>query len=183
MLRNRSPVGWLIRHSGGLDIQLVRTQPDEPIPAREADRSPLDFGSHAAAFAVAAGVTVVCWFLQHWIGYWAVALIHLFTVMVASTALRRGPTLLLATLSALLWNYLFTPPILTFLHQRSPGGEVFEKFYRAPGSPTGGIGLGLSIARRLAEAHAGTLTAENRPAGGARFTLRIPIGGELRLPP
>jgi two-component system sensor histidine kinase KdpD len=60
--------------------------------------------------------------------------------------------------------------------------KLFEKFYRPPGSPTGGLGLGLSIARRLAEAHGGTLTSENRPAGGARFTLRVPIGGELHLP-
>jgi two-component system sensor histidine kinase KdpD len=59
--------------------------------------------------------------------------------------------------------------------------RIFEKFFRAPGA-TGGVGLGLSIARRLAEAHGGSLTAENRPAGGARFTLRLPIGGELRLP-
>lgn len=64
------------------------------------------------------------------------------------------------------------------------GGEekVFEKFYRASGAPTGGVGLGLSIARRLAEVHGGTLTAENRPGGGARFTLRLPIGGEMKLP-
>ena len=60
--------------------------------------------------------------------------------------------------------------------------NLFEKFYRAPTSPTGGLGLGLSIARRLAEIHGGTLTSENRPAGGARFTLRVPIGGELHLP-
>jgi two-component system sensor histidine kinase KdpD len=65
-----------------------------------------------------------------------------------------------------------------------PGEEekVFEKFYRAPGVPAGGVGLGLSIARQLAEVHGGTLTAQNRPAGGARFTLRLPIGGEPKLP-
>lgn len=65
-----------------------------------------------------------------------------------------------------------------------PGTEerIFEKFFRSSRSPAGGVGLGLSIARHLAEAHAGTLTAENRPAGGARFVLELPIGGELRLP-
>jgi len=65
-----------------------------------------------------------------------------------------------------------------------PGNEerIFERFYRSPGAATGGVGLGLSIARRLAEAHGGTITAENRPEGGARFVLRLPIGGELRFP-
>jgi len=56
--------------------------------------------------------------------------------------------------------------------------RIFERFYRLdPGRARseGGSGLGLAIARRLAEAHGGSLTAENRPEGGARFTLRLPV--------
>ncbi len=53
--------------------------------------------------------------------------------------------------------------------------HIFEKFFRLPGSKAGGTGLGLSIARGFVEAHGGTLTAENRPEGGARFIFRIPI--------
>ncbi|HEV3077788.1 MAG TPA: ATP-binding protein [Thermoanaerobaculia bacterium] len=57
--------------------------------------------------------------------------------------------------------------------------RIFEPFYRpAGGSPdgarAGGAGLGLAIARRLAEAQAGTLTYEDRPEGGSVFTLRLP---------
>jgi two-component system sensor histidine kinase KdpD len=52
--------------------------------------------------------------------------------------------------------------------------HIFEKFYRVPGTATGGTGLGLSICRGLVEAHGGTLTAENAPAGGARFIIRLP---------
>jgi two-component system sensor histidine kinase KdpD len=65
-----------------------------------------------------------------------------------------------------------------------PGGEerIFARFARATDARPGGLGLGLSIARRLAEALSGTLTAENRPAGGARFTMRLPIGGDMKLP-
>lgn len=55
--------------------------------------------------------------------------------------------------------------------------RVFEKFYRLPGTASGGTGLGLSISRGLVEAHGGTLSAENIPAGGARFTLRLPLNG------
>jgi signal transduction histidine kinase len=35
--------------------------------------------------------------------------------------------------------------------------------------------LGLAIARKLADAHGGSLTAENLPAGGARFMLKLPV--------
>jgi two-component system sensor histidine kinase KdpD len=60
--------------------------------------------------------------------------------------------------------------------------RIFARFYRATDAGPVGLGLGLAIARRLVEVHGGTLTAENRPAGGARFTMRLPIGGEMKLP-
>lgn len=55
--------------------------------------------------------------------------------------------------------------------------RVFEKFYRVPGTRTGGTGLGLSIAKGFVQAHDGTLTAEHRTGGGARFVLRLPVNG------
>jgi two-component system sensor histidine kinase KdpD len=53
--------------------------------------------------------------------------------------------------------------------------RLFEKFYRGDGRKTGGLGLGLSIARGFVEAHGGKLTAENRDGGGARFTIHLPV--------
>ncbi len=38
----------------------------------------------------------------------------------------------------------------------------------------GGMGIGLSISKRIIEAHGGTLTAENRPGGGAAFRFTLP---------
>jgi len=55
---------------------------------------------------------------------------------------------------------------------------IFERFFRADQSRArdkGGTGLGLTIARRLVEAHQGNLTAANHPEGGAVFTLTLPL--------
>jgi len=54
---------------------------------------------------------------------------------------------------------------------------VFDRFYRVDKSRSrqdGGTGLGLTIARQLAEAQGGSLTAANHPDGGAVFYLTLP---------
>jgi two-component system sensor histidine kinase KdpD len=52
--------------------------------------------------------------------------------------------------------------------------RIFEKFVRAENAPTGGSGLGLAIVKGFVEAQGGQITAANRPAGGAIFSIRVP---------
>lgn len=54
--------------------------------------------------------------------------------------------------------------------------NVFKKFFRADGSKSGGLGLGLSIAKGFVEAHNGLIKAENMNGGGAKVTIHIPSG-------
>lgn len=69
---------------------------------------------------------------------------------------------------------------------RGPGlaageeGQIFAPFYRAERyreSALPGTGLGLAVSRGLARAHGGDLAAANRPGGGARFVLTLPLEG------
>jgi signal transduction histidine kinase len=56
--------------------------------------------------------------------------------------------------------------------------RVFEPFHRGEPSrnrETGGVGLGLPIARNILRAHGGDVTLANRPLGGVRATLALPV--------
>ncbi|MCW5559698.1 MAG: hypothetical protein KIT22_17925, partial [Verrucomicrobiae bacterium] len=56
--------------------------------------------------------------------------------------------------------------------------RIFEPFYRRGSElrrETHGIGLGLTIARRLVQAHQGTLEVRSQPGKGARFTVTLPL--------
>jgi PAS domain S-box-containing protein len=55
-----------------------------------------------------------------------------------------------------------------------PAGMLDQIFDPLFTTKRNGTGLGLAIARRLIEAHGGTLAAENRPGGGAVFHVRVP---------
>jgi signal transduction histidine kinase len=53
---------------------------------------------------------------------------------------------------------------------------IFEPFYRGTnGGSADGHGLGLAIAKRIIEAHAGTIRAENRAGGGLRVEITLPV--------
>jgi signal transduction histidine kinase len=53
--------------------------------------------------------------------------------------------------------------------------HVFERFWRADDAPPGGTGLGLAIAAWIVEGHGGSISASNRPEGGARLAVRLPV--------
>ena len=54
--------------------------------------------------------------------------------------------------------------------------RIFEPFFRLPGhaEQQGGVGLGLSLVRQIAQRHAGSVRCEPRDGGGSRFVLQLP---------
>ncbi|MDH4050675.1 MAG: ATP-binding protein [Rubrivivax sp.] len=57
--------------------------------------------------------------------------------------------------------------------------RIFEPFFRLPGhaEQAGGVGLGLSLVRQIAQRHGGTVDCAPRDGGGSCFTLRLPQTG------
>ncbi len=61
-------------------------------------------------------------------------------------------------------------------------GRIFEPFFTTKGSGQG-VGLGLSVSLGIVEEHHGTLTVQDRPEGGACFTVRLPVSTLAPLAP
>jgi signal transduction histidine kinase len=71
---------------------------------------------------------------------------------------------------------------LLIVEDRGPGvpeadrERIFMPFIQAEGETERGSGLGLSLCREVALAHGGAVWVEDRPGGGSRFCLKLPIG-------
>jgi signal transduction histidine kinase len=55
--------------------------------------------------------------------------------------------------------------------------RLFERFQHPAGEPVAprGAGLGLAIAKSIAQMHHGTISAKNREGGGAEFVIDLPL--------
>ena len=56
--------------------------------------------------------------------------------------------------------------------------RVFEPFVQVPNASAGGAGLGLSISRRIVQAHGGQITVRSEPGQGTTFTFTLPVAAE-----
>ncbi|NJL94818.1 MAG: sensor histidine kinase KdpD, partial [Anaerolineae bacterium] len=125
------PRGWrwwrgslaerMLSASGQIDVYLVSGQTEEqtpPAPVRGLGRSLVaPLRHYAAALAWVGLVTALNLLLissLDWVGYQVVGLTELLAVLLIAIYLGRGPALLAAAVSALLWNVLFIPPQFTF---------------------------------------------------------------------
>jgi signal transduction histidine kinase len=56
--------------------------------------------------------------------------------------------------------------------------HIFERYWQAREGDRRGVGLGLSIAKGIVEAHGGRIWAEREPGGGAVFSFSVPLSTE-----
>ncbi len=116
LVHGGSVLSRLIRDSGNIDVHCVRAEasgagPRRPRLGRFTHSSARQYLSALLVVGATTGVNLV---LSNWTGYYVVSLVYLVVVVVLGLFVGRGPNLLAATLSALLWNFLFVPPLYQF---------------------------------------------------------------------
>jgi two-component system, OmpR family, sensor histidine kinase KdpD len=117
LFRNDKWMDRLLQESGELDIHVVRFKegPMVKAPSVETLATGSTFREYLIAVAVVLAVTKGGQYLEPLVGVRAIAWIFLLAVVVMAAFVGRGATLLAAVLSALLWNFLFEPPIYSFV--------------------------------------------------------------------
>lgn len=87
------------------------------------------FRTYILTFLATALVTIFNLFMEPFTGYWTVSIIYLFFVASLGAIVSRGPVLFAALLSAIFWNFLFIPPLYTFLIERLEDALMFIIFF------------------------------------------------------
>ena len=131
LLRGGSLLNRLIRESGHIDVHAIRAEGEASL-LRPPARPHFDAGAaqrYGLALGVVAGVTALNALLQRWLGNQPVALVYLFSVVVLAMIVGRGPTLAAATLTALLWDFLFTEPRYSFRIVNAGDAMMFATYF------------------------------------------------------
>lgn len=130
-LTGRSPAYDLIRRSGFIDVSVAQPEKedrkDRTLKRPAATTVPIN--EYVLAGALVALVTAFSFVVEPFTGYLAIAPLYLLLVVVLGLKLRRGPVILAAAASALLWNFLFTAPQFTFYIENVHEAILFAMFF------------------------------------------------------
>jgi two-component system sensor histidine kinase KdpD len=128
-LRGGGLVDQLIRLSGDIDIYVVTAETSSQRRRFWQSSPRVAWREYVQAVSVVGSVTVASLFLVGFTGYWSIALFYLLAVILQGIYLRRGPILMAAAVSALLWDYLFIPPLYTFYIGKFEDGLMLGIFF------------------------------------------------------
>ena len=131
-LRGGNLVDRLLRLSGPIDIYVVPAERTAEKAAswldwRRVERSPAR--EYGEVFGTLAALTIAAWFVVPHAGYLAVGLVYLLAVIALSLRVGRGPVMAAGVASALTWNFLFIPPLFTFVISKFEDGVMFGTYF------------------------------------------------------
>jgi len=132
LVRGGSLVDRLLRIGGSIDIYVVPAERAAEKPAAWLDWRPAQVSparEYLEVFAVLAALTAAGWFIVPHSGYLSVGLFFLLAVIILSLRVGPGPVFVAGVASALTWNFLFIPPIFTFVIARFEDGLMFATYF------------------------------------------------------
>ena len=128
-LRGGSLLEKLMRSDSTLDLQVIAPIAAAPVPTAAGSSAPLAWTAYGWACGGILAATALNYALATFIGYWSLALVYLLAILLLGLRLSRGPLLLAAALSAVLWDFLFIPPLYTFYIARFDDAFMLGLFF------------------------------------------------------
>ncbi len=124
-------INRLIKKGGTIDIRIVEPEKEQPLGQGIGKKRNFEipFYEYGVAGVITCLLTLFLLLISPFTGYLAIAFLYLLLVIIIGIKLRRGPVLFTATLSAMLWNFLFIPPKYTFYIGKIEDALVFGIFF------------------------------------------------------
>lgn len=131
-LFKRTIVSKLIQESGDIDIYVVGAK-EMAKKQKHFAFSTTEFGSSPRSYLMSAAImlltVLLCYLCKNFINYQVVSYILLFAVSLVALFFGTGPILLAAGLGALLWDFFFINPPLTFYIAKAEDLMMFGTFF------------------------------------------------------
>lgn len=201
----RDLIGALLEGANGAALHVITEGADEPLadPAPSRAAATRSWGGHLGAVAAVGAATALAWALDRYVESANLAMVYLLSVLATGLAFGLWPAVTAAAASALIYNFLFLAPRLTFYIGHAADVFTFAVFFAvamATGWLTGrvrdqsraalrraaAIATVLSATRRLsatakAEETAAALAEQLAAATGTKAVVLTPDDDDLRL--
>jgi len=132
MFRLGNFVNRLIRYSGNIDVYILGADPHAKDTFDKKAVIP-PFTSNFTQYVITSLLVIltsgICYLIRDYIGYQVVSFALLFLVSILALFYGTGPILLAATLSALIWDYLFIPPRFTLYIKQPEDAMMLLMFF------------------------------------------------------
>jgi two-component system sensor histidine kinase KdpD len=124
-------VDRVVRLSGSIDVYVVPAERAADNATSRLEWLPSEQSSadeYGEVLGVLAILTLAGWILVPHSGYLAIGVFYLLAVIILSLRVGRWPVLVAGVVSAFTWNYLFIPPVFTFVITKLEDGLMFVAY-------------------------------------------------------
>lgn len=121
----------LLKVSGDIEIHIVN-QPKIKFVKKgffHGFKLPSDLNEYILALVSVTAVTLFNFLLVRFTGYWTIALVYLLYISITALYIGRRTIFLSALISAIAWNFLFIPPLLTFRISKVEDLAMFVTYF------------------------------------------------------